>query len=366
MPTTIQQLTNALERFAPTAYQESYDNAGLIVGNPQTVITGVLVTLDSTEEVLEEALQKGCNVIVAHHPIVFKGLKQLTGKNYVERVILKAIKNDLAIYAIHTNLDNVAGGVNFKIAETLGLQNVRILAPKPQTLMKLTTFAPLEATESILEKLGQAGAGQIGAYKNCSFTTEGQGRFLPTQHAQPHIGLVGKLETVAENRIEVILPAHAQSAVIRALREAHPYEEIAYYLQNVENQNQEVGSGAIGNLPAPIAENDFLTYLKTQMHLACIRHTPLRGRQVQSVAVCGGTGSFLLNNAIRQGADVFISADFKYHEFFDADSRIVIADIGHYESEVNTSHLLKDYLQTFFMDLSIQTTAVNTNPISYF
>lgn len=361
----IYQLTKILEQFAPTTYQESYDNAGLITGNPQSDITGVLVTLDSTEAIIDEAIALGCNVVVAHHPIVFKGLRQLTGKNYVERTVIKAIKNDIALYAIHTNLDNVAGGVNFKIAEVLGLENVRILAPKPQTLMKLTTFAPIADAEKILTALGKAGAGQIGAYKNCSFTTEGVGKFLPTDQASPHIGEVGKLESVHESRIEVILPTHLQASVLRALREAHSYEEVAYYLHTLENTNQEIGSGAIGNLPTAIQDIDFLPYLKQKMNLACIRHTPLLGRQVRTVALCGGTGSFLLNNAVRQGADVFISADFKYHEFFDADGRIVIADIGHYESEVSTNTLLADYLKTHFPDLPIHLTTINTNPIQY-
>lgn len=362
----IQDLTRALEQFAPTTYQESYDNAGLITGNPKAEITGVLVSLDSTEAVLDEAIRLGCNVVVAHHPIVFKGLKQIQGRNYVERVIIKAIKHDIALYAIHTNLDNVAGGVNFKIAQVLGLEKIRILAPKSQTLMKLTTFVPLEHTDAILKALGEAGAGQIGAYKNCSFTTEGVGKFLPTDHATPYIGKAGELESVAENRIEVIFPTHLQASVMRALREAHPYEEVAYYLHTLENQHQELGSGAIGVLPTPMQEGAFLAYLKERMNLSCIRHTAFVGKEVKTVALCGGTGSFLLNNAIRQGADVFVSADFKYHEFFDADNRIMIADIGHYESEISTTVLLRDFLQARFEALPLHITTVNTNPIQYF
>jgi len=359
------QLIKALEQFAPAIYQESYDNAGLITGNPASEIQGVLVCLDSTEAVLEEAIRLGCNVIVAHHPIVFKGLRQLTGKNYVERIVIKAIKHDIALYAIHTNLDNVAGGVNFKIAEVLGLEQVRILAPKPQTLMKLTVFVPLPATEKVRTALGEAGAGQIGAYKNCSFTTEGIGKFLPTDQAEPYIGEAGKLETVQENRIEVVFPQHLQGGILKALREAHPYEEVAYYLHTLENQNQEIGSGAIGVLPTAMPQSDFLKYLKQKMNLSCIRHTGFVGKEIKTVAVCGGVGSFLLSNAIRQQADVFVSADFKYHEFFDADERILIADIGHYESEVSTNQLLADYLKNKFSTLNLHITSVNTNPIQY-
>lgn len=362
----IQQITRALEQFAPPSYQESYDNASLIVGNPQAEVTGVLVALDSIEAVVEEAIQMGCNLIVAHHPIVFKGLKQITGKNYVERVILKAIKHDIALYAIHTNLDNVAGGVNFKFAEMLGLQNIRILAPKSQILQKLTTFVPVEHAQKVLDALGQAGAGQIGAYKNCSFSVEGTGAFLPTDGASPFVGEVGKLQREAETRIEVILPAYLQGQVLRALREAHPYEEIAYYLQSLENAHQEVGSGAIGELASPMSEDEFLNFLRDRLNLSCIRHTARVGKPIQKVALCGGTGSFLLSQASRQGAQVFVSADFKYHEFFDADGRILIADIGHYESEINTVHLLADFLRARFADLPIHITRTNTNPIQYF
>jgi dinuclear metal center YbgI/SA1388 family protein len=362
----IQDLIRALEQFAPPAYQESYDNAGLITGNPKAEATGVLIALDSIETVLDEAIALGCNVVVAHHPIVFKGLKQIQGRNYVERVIIKAIKHDIALYAIHTNLDNVAGGVNFKIAEVLGLEQIRILAPKSQVLMKLTTFVPVAHTDAVLKALGDAGAGQIGAYKNCSFAVEGVGKFLPTAQATPHIGTVGELESVQEHRIEVILPTHLQGNVLRALREAHPYEEVAYYLHALENQHQEIGSGAIGVLPTAMQERDFLAYLKARLQLSCIRHTALVGKEVKTVALCGGTGSFLLNTAIRQGADVFISADFKYHEFFDADNRIVIADIGHYESEISTTKLLYDFLKARFEALPLHITTVNTNPIQYF
>ncbi len=364
--TQIRQLTTYLEALAPLSYQESYDNAGLIVGNPSTDITGVLVSLDTTEQVVDEAVAKRCNVIVAHHPIVFKGLKKLTGKTYVERTVIKAIKNDVAIYASHTNLDNVAGGVNFHIAEKLQLQHVRILAPKAQTLTKLVTFVPTADTQRVFDALHQAGAGQIGDYKNCSFRVAGTGAYEAGEKAHPVLGEVGEYHQESENRIEVILPTHLQDDLLAVLREAHPYEEVAYYLTPVANQNQEVGSGAVGELATPMDGPSWLTYLKERMNLNLIRHTALPNRPIQRVALCGGAGSFLLPDAIRAGADVFVTADYKYHEFFDADGRIGICDIGHYESEVFTKDLICGHLAKKFTTFAVILSESDTNPVRYF
>lgn len=364
--TQVRQLTAYIESFAPLAYQESYDNAGLIVGDPTAEITGVLVTLDATESVVYEAIAKGCNLIVAHHPIVFKGLKKLNGKNYVERTVIKAIKHDVAIYAAHTNLDNVAGGVNFKIAEKLQLQNVHILAPKSQVLSKLVTFAPIAATQRVLEALYAAGAGQIGDYKNCSFRTEGTGTYQPGDGTNPAIGEVGEYHEETEHRIEVLFPTHQQGQILTALRQAHPYEEVAYYLSTLDNQNLEVGSGAIGELPEPLLGNAWLSYLKEHMQLNLIRYTALPTRPIRSIAVCGGVGSFLLPDAVRAGADIFVTADYKYHEFFDADNRIGICDIGHYESEVFTKELISGHLAKKFTTFAVILSETDTNPVRYF
>ena len=364
--TQIRHLTAHLESLAPLAYQESYDNAGLLVGDPATDITGVLVSLDVTEAVVAEAIANGCNLIVAHHPIVFRGLKKLNGKTYVERTVIKAIKNDVAIYATHTNLDNVAGGVNFKIADKLNLQNVRVLAPKAQVLSKLTTFVPIADTQPVLDALYTAGAGQIGAYKNCSFRIEGTGTYRPGVGAQPAIGTIGEDHSERENRVEVIAPTHLQGQLITALRQAHPYEEVAYYLTTLDNQNQEVGSGAVGDLPEPIDPADWLAYLKKSMNLNLIRYTALPDQPIRRVAVCGGVGSFLLPDAIRAGADVFVTADYKYHEFFDADGRISICDIGHYESEVFTKELIVGHLAENFATFAVILSETDTNPVRYF
>jgi dinuclear metal center YbgI/SA1388 family protein len=362
---TITDVTGFLESIAPRAFQESYDNSGLITGNFAAEVRGILVTLDCTEAVVKEAVAKNCNLIVAHHPIVFKGLKRLTGSNYVERTIILAIQNNIAIYAIHTNLDNVNTGVNRKICEKIGLKNLHILSPKTDTLAKLVTFISKEHTDQVLQALHEAGAGQIGNYQNCSFKVEGIGTFKPNEQANPHIGSKLQQEYVHENRVEVIFPRHLQSLIVEALRKAHPYEEVAYYLTHLNNENQEVGSGMIGELETAQEPIEFLKRLKVNMDLKTIRHTDLLGKPVKKVAVCGGAGSFLLPMAIRSGAQVYITADFKYHEFFDAEDKIIIADIGHYESEVFTKELLQEVLTKKFPTFAINFSTTVTNPISY-
>ncbi len=363
---TIKDVTNHLEMLAPKSYQESYDNCGLLTGNADVVVKGVLVTLDCTENVVDEAIKNKCNLIVAHHPIIFKGLKKITGQTYVERTIIKAIKNDIAIYAIHTNLDHVHTGVNKKIAEKIGLKNVRILRPRKDTLMKLVTFVPKEKTGDVLNALHKAGAGNIGNYKNCSFQMIGEGAFMPTGNAAPNIGKTNQLEHVEETRIEVIFPEHLSRKIVEVLKQAHPYEEVAYYLSRLENENQEVGAGMIGDLEVAMEPIAFLSGLKIQMNVNLIRHTAPSKKEVKKIAVCGGAGSFLLPQAISQGADVFVSADFKYHEFFDADSKIMIADIGHYESEQFTKDLLVEVLKEKFSTFAIIFSKTDTNPLSYF
>lgn len=362
---TINDVTAYLATIAPPAYQESYDNSGLITGDHAWEVTGILVTLDCTEPVVDEAIAEGANLIIAHHPILFRGIKKLTGANYVERTLIKAIRNNIAIYAIHTNLDNVLEGVNQKIAEKIGLLNTRILQPKTDTLSKLVTFVPRENTEQVLQALHKAGAGQIGNYKNCSFRVAGEGAFMPGEGTNPHIGKQHQLEIVDETRVELIFPAWRASDIVKALKSAHPYEEVAYYITLVANENQEVGSGLIGELPEPQEPMQFLRRLKDSMHLAVIRHTSVPDKKISKIAVCGGSGSFLLPKAIAAGAEVYISADFKYHEFFDADGRIVIADIGHYESEVHTKELLKEILTKKFHTFAINFSKTVTNPISY-
>ncbi|GAB3171643.1 Nif3-like dinuclear metal center hexameric protein [Telluribacter humicola] len=364
--TQLKDIIRELEALAPTVYQEYYDNAGLILGDPDTEVKGVLFTLDSTEAVVDEAIQRGCNVIIAHHPIIFKGLKKLTGRTYIERTVIKAIKHDIAIYACHTNLDNVVNGINWMIARRLGLQNIRVLAPKRQQLMKLTFFVPVDDTQKVLDAIFKAGAGKIGDYSRCSFRVTGTGAFRPGVNANPTIGERGEDEEVQENRVEVMLPVFLEKPVLQALRQAHPYEEVSYYINSLENENQEIGSGAVGDLPEPLTTAEFLIMLKKNMHTPVIKHSPPIHDTIRRVAVCGGVGSFLLPDALRSRADVFVTADYKYHEFFDAENRILICDIGHYESEVYTKEVLCQYLSEKFGNFALCLSEVNTNPVRYF
>ena len=361
----LRELCDKLEEWAPLAYQESYDNSGLIVGDLEQDVTAVLVSLDCLESVVDEAIQRNCNVIVSHHPIVFKGLKSLTGKNYVERTVLKAIKNNIALYAIHTNLDNVSTGVNRMIANRLSIENTRILKPKNSVLRQLITYVPEAHVEQVRSALFAEGAGAVGAYSECHFSVAGTGTFKGAEHAQPVVGQKGIRETVNEHRIELVFPNYLESNVISALKKAHPYEEVAYSIISLNNQNQDVGSGMIGELSEDVTQMEFLTILKEKLKTDCVRHTKLLTTKIKKVALCGGSGSFLINAAKKSGADVFVTSDVKYHEFFDAEDRILIADIGHYESEQFTMDLIADFLLKNFPKFAIHLSKVNTNPINY-
>ena len=361
----IKDIVAHLENVAPLSLQESYDNAGLIVGNMETEVSNITISLDCTEQVIQDAIDANSNLIVSHHPIIFKGLKKITGDNYVERTILKAIKNDIAIYATHTNLDSINTGVNRKISEKLKLRNVRILKPKESTLQKLETFVPIKNTNEVLNALFNAGAGDIGEYSHCSFASPGEGSFLPKENANPHIGKTGTLENVDEQKIEVVFPFHKRHSIVNALKKSHPYEEVAYYVLNMVNTNPELGSGMIGELESEMSEQKFLEFLKSQMELKVVKHTHLLKKPIQKIAVCGGAGSFLINNARKAGANVFITSDFKYHEFFDAENEIILMDIGHYESEIYTNELLYEILSKKFPNIALRFTKVNTNPILY-
>lgn len=363
----VADVIGVLERLAPLAYQESYDNSGLQVGDRNAVVTGMLVTLDITEAVLLEAEERGCNLIIAHHPVIFSGLKKLTGSNYVERTVLQAIKKNIALYAIHTNLDNMLQGVNAAIAERLRLIKPAILSMKMDTLRKLYTYVPKDSVDAVREALFQAGAGQIGEYTECSFSANGIGTFRPGQGANPVIGQTGGgREYVEEVKLEVLVQRHREYEVLQTLFKAHPYEEVAYEFVALQNANQEMGAGLIGELPEAMDEMDFLRLLRTQMNAVVVRHTALPGKTIKKVAVCGGSGSFLLKDAIRAGADVFVTADFKYHQFFDADGKILVADIGHYESEQFTRQLLGKVLTDNFPSFAVLLSNLDTNPVKYF
>ncbi len=364
--TKLKEITNYFEKLAPLSLQESYDNAGLIVGDANAEISSVLVSLDVTEEVVDEAINKKAQLIVAHHPIIFSGLKKITGKNYVERTIIKAIKNDIAIYAAHTNIDSVSGGVNSKICDKLQLENCKILQPGSGQLKKLVTFIPLEYSDKVRDAVFAAGAGTIGNYDSCGFTAEGNGSFRGDENSDPFVGGKGKIHNEKEVRFETIFPAYLQTKVIQALLNSHPYEEVAYDIYSLENKFDKIGMGMIGSFAAPKSEKDFLVQLKNTFNTGVIKHTALKNKEVKKVAVCGGSGSFLLKQAIAAGADFFVSGDFKYHEFFDAENKIVIADIGHFESEQFTKELFYELLTKKFPKFALHLSEANTNPVFYF
>lgn len=364
--TRIKDVVQFLNQVAPPSLQEDYDNAGLITGQMDCILTGIVIALDCTEEVVLEAITLGYNMVVAHHPIVFKGLKKLTGSTYIEKTIITAIKNDIAIFAIHTNLDNIYSGVNRMFAEKLGLTNLKILAPKPETLRKISFFAPKSAVESVCNAMYLAGAGHIGDYTQCSFRIDGIGTFAPQQGANPYAGSIGQTSYEEEARVEMILPTHATNAVISAMKNAHPYEEVAYFLHTLLNDNQDIGAGMYGELLQPMETTAFFDLVKKNMDLQVIKHTPIINKMVKKIAICGGSGSFLIKNAHAVKADVYISADIKYHEFFDANGQLVLIDIGHYESEKYTIDLLFSLISNKFSTFALHCTNLNTNPINFY
>lgn len=362
----INEVIKVLENWAPLAYQESYDNCGLLTGNSADEVKGIMICLDTTEAVLDEAIKENCNLIIAHHPILFSGLKKITGRNYVERVIIKAIKNNLAIYALHTNLDNINTGVNRQLCQQLGLENAKILLQKQGILKKLVTFTPIEQAEIVKKALFAAGAGNISNYSECSFNIEGKGTFKPEAEANPTIGEKFIRHTESEVRTEVIYEAHREHLVLKALFESHPYEEVAYDIYTLTNPHQQTGSGMIGQLKEEIDEITFLQLVKSNLNCSVLKHTHLSQKKIRKVAVCGGSGIFLLPQAIDAGADALITSDIKYHQFFDADNRILLIDAGHYETEQFTMMLIKDLLIKKITTFAIRLTKVDTNPVKYF
>ncbi len=361
----IKDITNYLEELAPLHYAEDFDNVGLLVGNYNTKVEGVLVTLDTLESVIDEAIEKKCNLILSFHPIIFSGLKKLNGNTYVERVVLKAIKNNIAIYSIHTALDNSFKGVSFKMAEILKLKNTKVLLPKQGLIKKLTTYVPIDDADKVRTALFNVGAGAIGNYNDCSFNFEGFGTYRGNENSTPTKGEKGRLHTEKETFISVVFEKHLQNSILKTLFDIHPYEEVAYDIVTTDNLHQHIGMGMIGEIPKAMDENEFLTLLKEKFYLKSIRHSPLLNKPILRVAVLGGSGSFAIDAAKSAGADIYISSDFKYHEFYKAENQVVLADIGHYESEQFTKNLLVDYLTKKFRNFAIILSEKNTNPINY-
>lgn len=362
---TVREIVEAFNNFAAFSLQETYDNSGLICGSPTQVVSHVLLSLDCTEEVVDEAINKHCNLIIAHHPILFKPIKSITGRDYVERALIKAIKNDIAILAVHTNADNVIHGVNRIIAQRLQLTNQQILAPKSRLLKKLEFYVPASHREQVLQALFEAGAGHIGNYSECSFRNTGIGTFKPEEGAQPFSGEQGKRSADEEEKVELIFPQYLEQKILHALKAAHPYEEVAYFIITVDNSWQHAGSGLIGCLPQAMPWPDFVKFIKTQLQIDYFRHTKVCHQAIEQVAICGGSGAFLIAQAKASGAQAYITADIKYHEFFDADSNIILIDVGHYESEKFTPQLFSDVLKSKFPNIAAHFSEINTNPVQY-
>ena len=362
---TIRDITTAIEEIAPLKYAEDFDNVGLLVGDYSTQVTGILVTLDTLEAVVDEAIEKQCNLIVSFHPIIFSGLKKINGTTYVERVVLKAIKNDIAIYAIHTALDNSVQGVSAKMAEVLGLQNTKVLLPKQGLIKKLTTYVPKKDADKVRKALHKAGAGDIGNYSDCSFNIDGYGTYKGNEDANPTIGEKGKLHTENETFISVIFEKHLEKKLLSALFNTHPYEEVAYDIVATDNTHQHIGMGMVGELKSAVSEDEFFYLLKKKFSLKSIRHSRRLGKPIKKVAVLGGSGAFAISAARHSGADSYVSADFKYHDYYKAENQLILADIGHYESEQFTKNLLADYLTQKFRNFAVVLSEINTNPINY-
>ncbi|MCK0110339.1 Nif3-like dinuclear metal center hexameric protein [Flavobacteriaceae bacterium S0825] len=361
----VQDVINHLEELAPMSYAEDFDNVGLLVGDKNNKVSGILVTLDTLETVIDEAIEKNCNLIVSFHPIIFKGLKTITGKSYVERVVIKAIKNNISIFAIHTALDNALQGVNDKICEQLGLLNRQILIPQVGTIKKLTTYIPKDKIEKVRDSLFNAGAGSIGNYNNCSFNVNGIGTFNGNENSNPTIGEKGITQQEEEIKLTVTFQKHLESKVLQTLFKNHPYEEVAYEVTTLENKNQHIGMGMIGEFENAMTETSFLEHLKSTMQTKCVRHSSFLNKPIKKVAVLGGSGSFAINAAKAAGADAFVTADLKYHDFFTAENKLLLTDIGHYESEQYTKNLLVAYLTKKIPNFAIVLSNTNTNPVKY-
>jgi dinuclear metal center YbgI/SA1388 family protein len=361
----IKEILSILEEMAPLAYAEDFDNVGLLVGNKEEEANGVLVCHDALESVIDEAIAKNCNLVVCFHPILFSGLKKITGKNYVERSILKAIKNDIAIYAVHTALDNHKNGVNKIFCDALGLKKTKVLVPKPNFIQKLVTYTVPENVEQVRNALFDAGAGKIGNYEDCSFNSQGIGTYMGNEDSNPEIGARFEFVEAQEIKIEVTFEKHLQSKILKALFSNHVYEEIAYEIYDLQNTHQNIGLGMIGELETPMTETDFLLFVKDKMQCGGIRHSSLLGKPIKKVAVLGGSGSFAIKNAIQAGVDVFLTSDLKYHNFYEAENQIVLADIGHFESERYTKNYIVDFLKEKITNFAIVLSEENTNPVKY-
>ena len=362
----VKEIIKTIESFAPIGLQEPWDNSGLIIGDKESNVTGILLSLDITESILDEAAELGCNMIVSHHPMVFSGMKRFTGKDYTSRLVRRAIKEDFIIYSAHTNLDQVPEGVSGEMSKKLGLLETKILVPRKDDLMKLVCFVPSKHLEDVSRAVYDVGAGQIGNYDSCGYSSQGTGTFRAGEGSDPFVGNIGEVHREEEARFETIFTKHLKQKVVTALIHAHPYEEVAYDLYPIVNENSGLGLGLVGNLSEPIGELDFIQKVKNIFGSPCIRHTKLLNKDIRRVAVCGGSGAEFLAHAKGSGADAYITADVKYHQFFDSDSEILLLDIGHYESEQVALSIFNRLFLKKMTNFAVHLSKISTNPINYF
>ena len=355
-----------LEKWAPLSLQEDYDNCGLLLGDTESEITGALIALDLSPEVIQEAVERGANLVVTHHPFIFKELKKLTPDQPQFAMIREAFLHQVSIYAMHTNIDNSIDGINGLLCRKLGLTQCRILLPAKGLLFKLAVFVPHDYADKVRNALFEAGAGNIGNYDSCSFNLRGEGTFRASELASPFVGRINETHVEPETRIEVIFPGSLKHEILTALRREHPYEEIAYDIYPLENEFDKAGAGMTGVLPHPVDEIEFLRLVKEQFGLPVLRHTRLKGVQVSKVAICSGSGAFLAGEAIRSGAQAFLTGDIKYHDFLDVKERILMADIGHYESEQCVKELISGVLIEKFPTFAVLISEKEKNPVKYF
>jgi dinuclear metal center YbgI/SA1388 family protein len=361
----VRDVAKIIEELAPLGYQEGYDNSGLSVGSPNMEVSGILICFDVTEKVVDEAIQKGANLIVSHHPVIFSGLKSITGRNAVERIVLKAIQHNIALYAAHTNLDSVYGGVNDRLCQILGLKNCKVLSPLKGQLVKVVTYVPELHANQVREAMFSAGAGTIGGYDSCSFNSNGRGSFKASAGANPFVGKVGQLHFEPEIRIEVICPRIVVSEVVAQLVEAHPYEEPAYDIIPVENDLSTVGIGMIGDLEVPFETTYFLEMVKEKLGCEVLRYTNPHKIKVTKVAVCGGSGASFASLAVARGADVLVTGDVKYHSFLDYQEKLLLVDAGHFETERFTIDIFYDFITEKIANFAVYKTNQVDNPVNY-
>jgi dinuclear metal center YbgI/SA1388 family protein len=361
----LSELCSYLDSAVPLSFQESYDNSGLQVGLPESEIGSALIVLDVTEQVIDEAIAGKHNLIISHHPLIFNGIKKISGRTYTERILYKAIKNDVAVYSSHTNLDIFTNSVSRKMAEKLNLQKIKALAPLEKMLLKLVVYIPESHLDKVTAAIFEAGAGVIGNYDRCGFSTPGTGSFRGNEVSIPYAGEKGRIHIEREIRFETVLFSYMREKVIKALIDAHPYEEVAYDIFMLENKNVDLGLGCTGELNSEMDEMDFLKLVSSVFDSKGIRFSRPTGKPVKKVALCGGSGASLLNEAIASEADAFITADIRYHSFFDADNRILFVDAGHFESEKFATEILKDLIIKKFPKFAVRFSETNTNPINY-